>query len=504
MSNAREVERLVRRACAEDGPSVDPEAMRALKRAVRADENALRCAHEALVGIVRGGRSSAGKRTRAVTATAELFERSKLFRELTLDTLDEFLRHAVGTDDDVALPDVPKGSAERLREHAIDTLDGWVSKFGTRYKQLALARAFVTTRLGDEAPEARAERARRAEIEREHAAQRQLQQSWRTMARELPALLNEIDETQTSARTCFHLLFGPRFDTDIEKTNVMSMVGANESVDRQDDDAEEDWEDVKDGAANECRFGRGSRDSVSNDIVLKETAENEPILEQLRGIYRSTKARYVTRVSEILQVLGRIQPGNKDDDGRIVITMHERSENVNTLGELKESMSSFVKRCEALRLIERRPEEDVDVELTLEDAETVQMEDKDIESRQGASNRALDALLERATNRRHRGVKSSAQRAREELAKRKATEDVSRRAQKMLASQIKAHNDEVLAEASLDVFEVERRRQTDASEALVSDLMDEEITRYNELMAKGATPQRRIENRLKHLKRRKR
>ncbi len=40
MSNAREVERLVRRACAEDGPSVDPEAMRALKRAVRADENA--------------------------------------------------------------------------------------------------------------------------------------------------------------------------------------------------------------------------------------------------------------------------------------------------------------------------------------------------------------------------------------------------------------------------------------------------------------------------------
>ena len=76
MSNARELERLVRRACAEDGPSVDPEAMRALKRAVRADENALRCAHEALVGIVRGGRSSAGKRTRAVTATAELFEQS--------------------------------------------------------------------------------------------------------------------------------------------------------------------------------------------------------------------------------------------------------------------------------------------------------------------------------------------------------------------------------------------------------------------------------------------
>jgi len=502
MSNAREVARLVRRACAEDGPSVDAEAMRALKRCVRADENALRCAHEALVEVVRGGRSSAGTRTRAVTATAELFERSKLFRELTLDTLDEFLRHAVGTDDDVALPDVPKGSAERLREHAIDTLDGWVTKFGARYKQLALARAFVSTRLGDEAPEARAERARRAEIEREHAAQRKLQQSWRTMTQELPALLNEIDETQTSARTCFHLLFGPRFEGDVENVNVASTAGANGSVDRLEDDAEEDWEDVEDGAANECRFGRGSRDSVSNDIVLKETAENEPILEQLRGIYRSTKVRYVTRVSEILQVLGRIQPGNKDDDGRVVITMDERSDNVNTLGELKQSMISFIKRCEALRLIERRPEEDV--EPTPEDAETVQTEDEDIESHQGASNRALDALLERATNRRRRGVKRSVQRAREESAKRKAEEDVSRRAQKMLASQIKAHNDEVLAEASLDVFEVERRRQNDASEALVSDLMDEEITRYNELMAKGATPQRRIENRLKHLKRRKR
>ena len=51
MSNAREVERLVRRACAEDGPSVDPEAMRALKRAVRADENALRCAKAAADNI---------------------------------------------------------------------------------------------------------------------------------------------------------------------------------------------------------------------------------------------------------------------------------------------------------------------------------------------------------------------------------------------------------------------------------------------------------------------
>ena len=115
---------------------------------------------------MQSSRASAATRARAVTTTSELFERSRLFRELTLDRLEVLMKYTIGTDDDIPLPDVPKGEGDRLRQHAIDVLEAWEAKFKTQYKQLTLARKFVTERLGDDAPEARAERAQRLAAEK--------------------------------------------------------------------------------------------------------------------------------------------------------------------------------------------------------------------------------------------------------------------------------------------------------------------------------------------------
>ena len=516
------MEKLIKRCCDASAPSVDAVALKTLKRTVRNNDGGLRCAHEILMKTMQSSRASAATRARAVTTTSELFERSRLFRELTLDRLEVLMKYTIGTDDDIPLPDVPKGEGDRLRQHAIDVLEAWEAKFKTQYKQLTLARKFVTERLGDDAPEARAERAQRLTAEKEREVQSKLQNRWLAIKTELPTLLDEIDDARNAACECFRLLFGDRFVTEFndessfasKDRSASTSTTVNDTIQSmREDECEDDWEDVVDGAVKDWRFAQGTDEHTTasssvTSIELRETSENAPIIEQLRGLYRSTKARYLPRLTETLQILGRIQPENKDDDGNVVITQTERSRVVNAVSEFKQTFSAFVERCEALRLIKRRQTGDEPANANAKESSptaadpphAVEEDEDDIESRRGASSRAVEALLERAAKRRKRGS-NDARRAKEEAAKRDVDRDGERRSQKMLASEIKAHNDEVLAEAGLDFFELERRRQNAASETLASDLMEEEIERHNELTARGATPRQRIERSLKELKR---
>lgn len=431
-----------------------------------------------------------------------------------MDRLEVLMKHAIGTDSDIALPDVPKGEAERLRQHAIDVLDDWVSKFKDQYKQLPLARKFVTERLGDEAPEARAERARAVAAEKEREAQCTLQRRWLDAKKELPSLLSEVRETLHVASECFHMLFGESFEATLDGTNVAnenSLDAGKPSSMPADGETEDDWEDVKDGAVTEWRFAEEFNDESASTsaasttgIAIRETDENSPIIEQLRGLYRSTRARYLSQLGETLQILGRIQPDQLGDDGITVISQNERLRAVNIVGDLKQLLSAFLARCDALRLVRNVGGDSMtanaDANVTTPSVpDPVEVVDEVAESRQGASTVAMTAFLERAQKRRKRSVSDV---RREQTEKNEG--NVARRAQKMLASQIRAHNDEVLAEAGLDFFELERRRQNIASESLANEMIDEEIERHDEHTARGKTAQQRIESRLRQLKRRRR
>ena len=502
MSSANGIEKLVRRACDGTSPSVDEDAMRAIKRAAKADDNALKCAHEALMRVMASTRSGAATRAHAVTATSELFTRSRLFRELTMDKLEIIMKHAVGTDDDFPLPDVPKGEADRLRQHAVSVLDEWERKFKNQYKQLTLARKFVTERLGEDAPEVRAERARVLALEKERQVQRNLQRQWLSTKGELPALLREVRETLHAAGECFCMLFGDTFETIL-----------NREVERKahtlEDDADETWEDVADGAA-DWRFAQEFGDddespetTSTTGIALRETDENAPIIEQLRGLYRSTKARYLACLTEVLQILGRIQPEQITDDGVVVISQDERLSTVNVVGDLKQLLTSFVGRCETLRLIRSRGgDEGADPNANTPSKPEPSEPVDDGESRRDESNASVGVLLDRAAKRLKRGVAQS-RRVREATAKRESKRDIGRRAQQMLASQIRAHNDEVLAEAGLDFFEMERRKQNTASEAKANEIIEEEIERREALEVRGKTARQRIEKSLRQLRRQK-
>lgn len=81
-------------------------------------------------------------RLSAFQITDELFTRSHQFRVLLVSDFQEFLELTLGTDSDRPLPP-PREAAQRLRQAAMQAVEGWNEKFGEAYKKLALGYHFL-------------------------------------------------------------------------------------------------------------------------------------------------------------------------------------------------------------------------------------------------------------------------------------------------------------------------------------------------------------------------
>ena len=74
----------------------------------------------------------------------ELFMRSKLFRSILVDNLDQLLSLSVGFRRTLPLP-APPAVASILRSKAIEFLEKWNSSFGIHYRQLRLGFDYLKT-----------------------------------------------------------------------------------------------------------------------------------------------------------------------------------------------------------------------------------------------------------------------------------------------------------------------------------------------------------------------
>lgn len=72
----------------------------------------------------------------------ELFTRSHQFRVLLVSDFQEFLELTLGTDNEHPLPP-PREAAQRLKQAAMQAVEGWNEKFGEAYKKLALGYHFL-------------------------------------------------------------------------------------------------------------------------------------------------------------------------------------------------------------------------------------------------------------------------------------------------------------------------------------------------------------------------
>lgn len=72
----------------------------------------------------------------------ELFTRSHQFRVLLVSDFQEFLELTMGTYNEHPLPP-PREAAQRLKQAAMQAVEGWNEKFGEAYKKLALGYHFL-------------------------------------------------------------------------------------------------------------------------------------------------------------------------------------------------------------------------------------------------------------------------------------------------------------------------------------------------------------------------
>ncbi|ELW62740.1 hypothetical protein TREES_T100000761 [Tupaia chinensis] len=121
-------------------PQLNPEKMKELKKICKSSEEQLSHAYRLL--MTQLNQEHAEIRLSAFQIVDELFARSHQFRMLVISDFQEFLELTLGTDHGQPLPP-PREVAQRLKQAAIQAVEGWNEKFGEAYKKLALGYHFL-------------------------------------------------------------------------------------------------------------------------------------------------------------------------------------------------------------------------------------------------------------------------------------------------------------------------------------------------------------------------
>jgi hypothetical protein len=487
-----------------------------LKRTLKhSDERVLKHSHDLMFETYLRDKRNIETRMKTCGIIRKLSVQSKLFRELTMERLNEFLRFGLGVGtcgrngskrsamlSESNLPGNDKAKKETLRQIGYETLEKWGVKFGAQFPQIEIAKRFVTENLGDEAPEVKAKKAKEEEARREREVQERLLHKWEEVKNDVPSLVEDSHEVVFGARACFEILFS-------------APAGkGNNKLENEEDDEEIEWEDVEDdeqtkldGEKNDASASKEKEENNDNNdsgVYLCETEDNSAVLEDLRGFYVSARLQLLPKFSSHLAFLGRFTNHSLQD---------ERARCINKLGEVKKKIVDIIERCDALNLIplEKRKklkqvagnENDGEEEEDNKDEEIPIVQSGLMPSLQGENalrrSSNINELLERAHQRRRRAYRPPPKR------QNASALAVKRAAKTVVAQQVRDHNEEMLAiagtRAELGICE-ENAEQILEQERLATQLQDEEVREYKETKKrKKGSVKDRITQKLRMLKR---
>ncbi|KAL8499672.1 hypothetical protein ACS0TY_019589 [Phlomoides rotata] len=180
--------------------TVDPRLLKAIKSTVRYSDSELRCAAQTLMSLMKRNHSQV--RYLALLIIDELFMRSKLFRSLLMENLDQLLSLSIGFRRNHPLP-APASVAIALRSRAIEFLEKWNESFGIHYRQLRLGYDYLKNTLRFQFPNLRASAARREQERREREMKTReillkkfesFKANFTSMKEEIQINIDEIDE----------------------------------------------------------------------------------------------------------------------------------------------------------------------------------------------------------------------------------------------------------------------------------------------------------------------
>uniref|UniRef100_A0A7S3UH90 Uncharacterized protein n=1 Tax=Picocystis salinarum TaxID=88271 RepID=A0A7S3UH90_9CHLO len=140
MDEKARIHELVEKITSRTKDELEREKLVVLKRLVKKSDDNVEEMFQATLGRLR--MKNCRNRFLSMEVLDEFFSRSKVFRRLVVDNLDEIMAMSVGHLAEQPLPK-PIEEARRLQLLAFDTIQKWNEKHGTLYRELSLAADFL-------------------------------------------------------------------------------------------------------------------------------------------------------------------------------------------------------------------------------------------------------------------------------------------------------------------------------------------------------------------------
>lgn len=210
--------------------------------------------------------------------------RSKLFRALVVENMDQLLSLSVGFRRNLPLP-APPAIASSLRSKAIEFLEKWNASFGVHYRQIRLGYDYLKNSLRFQFPnlQANAARIQQERREREMRTKEILRNKFGMLQQNFSSIKEEIQSTMDEIGECLDILCAKE-----EKVLLAPL--------------DEDMEEIHSSELRQIRF-----DSLKEGEKVHENNDNKVVCDALRELYKLLVSKHLISVQEWMSVLIRVE-----------------------------------------------------------------------------------------------------------------------------------------------------------------------------------------------------
>lgn len=262
---------------------VDPRLLKAIKWVVRNSDSELRLAAQTLMDLMKRDHSQV--RYLTLLIIDELFMRSKLFRTILVENMDQLLSLSIGFRRNLPLP-APPAIASILRSKAFEFLEKWNASFGVHYRQIRLGFDYLKNTLRLQFPnlQANAARIQRERREREMRTKEILRNKFEMLRQNLSSIKEEIQSTIDEIGEC------------------LDIIRAKEEIMLLDPLDDEDFEEFHSSELRQIRL-----DSLKEGEKVHEDEDNKVVFDALRELYKLLVTKHLVLVQEWISVLIRVE-----------------------------------------------------------------------------------------------------------------------------------------------------------------------------------------------------
>lgn len=215
----------------------------------------------------------------------ELFMRSKLFRTLVVENLDQLLSLSVGFRRNLPLP-APPAVASLLRSKAIEFLEKWNLSFGVYYRQLRLGYDYLKNTLRLQFPniQGNVERIRRERMERERRSKEMLLNRFESLKENLSSIKGWILSTMDEIDVCLDILHSEQ-----------ELV------------SDEILDDEEFGEFRSLELQQIRLEALNEGEKVYENSDNKVVFDALRDLYKLLMKKHLVSIQEWISVLVRVE-----------------------------------------------------------------------------------------------------------------------------------------------------------------------------------------------------